>query len=68
MSNKTGKETFVKGLTLFEVERMRKEKELSNKLKNDKPDLPYRAKKSPHKKKQKTPSSWGDSSTTRSME
>ena len=51
MSNKTGKETFVMGLTLSEVERMRKEKELSNKLKNDKPDLPYRAKKSPYKKK-----------------
>jgi hypothetical protein len=51
MSNKTGKETFVKGLTLFEVERMRKEKELSNKLKNDKPDLPYRTKKFPYKKK-----------------
>ena len=50
MSNKTGKEIFVKGLALSEVENMRKEKELSNKLKNDKPDLPYRAKKSPYKK------------------
>jgi len=68
MSNKTGKETFVKGLTLFEVERMKKEKKLSKQLKNDKPDLPYRAKKSPYKKKHKTPLSWGDSSTTRSME
>ena len=53
MSNKTGKEIFVKGLSLSEVEGIRKEKKLSNKLKNDKPDLPYRAKKSPHKKKQK---------------
>ena len=51
MSNKTGKGTFVVGLTLSEVERMRKDKELSNKLKNDKPDLPYRTKKSPYKKK-----------------
>ena len=68
MSNKTGKETFVKGLTLSEVERIRKEKELSKQLKNDKPDLPYRTKKSSYKKKQKTPSAWGDSSTTRSME
>ena len=68
MSNKTGKEIFVKGLSLSEVENMKKEKELSNKLKNDKPDLPYRTKKSPHKKKQKTSLAWGDSSTTRSME
>ena len=51
MSNKTGKEIFVKGLSLSEVEGIRKEKKLSNKLKNDKPDLPYRAKKSPYKKK-----------------
>ena len=58
MSNKTGKETFVKGLALSEVEGMRKEKELSKQLKllkdnNDKPDLPYRVKKSPYKKKKK---------------
>ena len=51
MSNKTGKKIFVKGLALSEVENMRKEKELSNKLKNDKLDLPYRTKKSPYKKK-----------------
>ena len=51
MSNKIGKETFVRGLTLSEVERIKKEKKLSNKLKNDKPDLPYRAKKFSYKKK-----------------
>ena len=51
MSNKIGKETFVRGLTLSEVARIRKEKKLSNKLKNDKPDPPYRTKKSPYKKK-----------------
>ena len=68
MSNKTGKGTFVKGLALSEVEGMKKEKKLSKQLKNDKPDLPYRAKKSSYKKKQKTSLSWGDSSTTRSME
>ena len=55
MSNKTGKEIFVKGVALSEVEGMRKEKELSKQLKllkdnNDKPALPYRAKKSPYKK------------------
>ena len=49
MSNKTDKET---------VEGMRKEKELSKQLKllkdnNDKPDLPYRVKKSPYKKMKK---------------
>ena len=51
MSNKTGKGTFVKGLALSEVEGMKKEKKLSKQLKNDKPDLPYRTKKSPYKKK-----------------
>ena len=51
MSNKTGKEIFVKGLALSEVERIRKKSKLSNKLKNDKLDLPYRTKKSPYKKK-----------------
>ena len=56
MNNKTGKEIFVKGLTLFEAERMRKEKKLSKQLKllkdnNDKPDWPYRTKKFPYKKK-----------------
>ena len=55
MSNKTGKEIFVKGLSLSEVENMKKEKKLSKQLKllkdnNDKPDLPYRVKKSPYKK------------------
>ena len=55
MSNKTGKGTFVKGLALSEVENMKKEKKLSKQLKllkdnNDKPDLPYRVKKSPYKK------------------
>ena len=68
MSNKTGKEIFVKGLSLSEVEGIRKEKKLSNKLKNDKLDLPYRTKKSSYKKKQKTSLAWGDSSTTSSME
>ena len=68
MSNKTGKEIFVKGLSLSEVENMKKEKKLSKQLKNDKPDLPYRTKKSSYKKKQKTSLAWGDSSTTRSME
>ena len=68
MSNKTGKGTFVKGLALSEVEGIKKEKKLSKQLKNDKLDLPYRTKKSSYKKKQKTSLSWGDSSTTRSME
>ena len=68
MSNKTGKKIFVKGLALSEAEDMRKEKKLSKRLKNDKPDLPYRTKKSSYKKKQKTSLAWGDSSTTRSME
>jgi len=51
MNNKTGKGTFVRGLTLAEAESIKKEKKLSNQKDTDKPDLPYRTKKPPYKKK-----------------